>query len=191
MIPNLHALDESWWDGVIRFERINRNPIGKIQTEDIFKFVKAFAPNKFGLHIGGHIDNGIRANYEIEEEPYALILNMKSNCDICARAEKLPFKDGVFGYIVSFHTLEHVRGDVFDTLKEWLRVLTVNGLVGITVPDKRFFLHNPEVIKDGECAYHEMTSDELYNIIKKLDVEIMLFDTKQCNFDFDVVLRKR
>lgn len=174
-----HAKDIAWWDGAIRFERINRNPISKVQNEEIFKFIKAFAPNKLGLHIGGHIDNGIRANYEIEEKPYTYTLNILKNCDICARAEQLPFKDSVFGYIVSFHTLEHIRGDVFSTLQEWLRVLVVNGLIGITMPDKRFFLHNPEVIKDGEAAYHEMTSDELYNIVEKLDVKILLFNTRK------------
>lgn len=187
---NPHTLEDSWWDGPSRFQWVNRNVVSIIQHEDLYKFVKAFAPNKYGLDIGG--GGKPRSSWELEEKPFSFKLNLDEGSDICARAENLPFKDRTLGYIVSFHTVEHIKGDLFLVFQEWLRVLASNGLIGIVIPNKKFFLHNPEVREDGLTTYHEMEPSELYLIFKKFDnIEILLFNTRENNFDFDIVIRKR
>lgn len=190
---NDHALDESWWDGPERFEYVNRNVISKVQNENLFKFVKLFAPIQKGLHIGGTFINEKRSNWELEIAPLTLILNINYgvNPNVCADAKELPFSTATFGYIVSFHTFEHIKGNPKSIPKEWIRVLVPGGLLGLVMPDKRYFLHNPDVIKNGECAYHEMEPNELYELFQKLDVDILFFNMRKNNFDFEIVARKK
>ena len=48
----------------------------------------------------------------------------------------LPFEDNTFDMVYSAHTLEHVpRNKVEATLKEWVRVLKVDGVLRLAVPD--------------------------------------------------------
>ena len=194
MIRNPHTLEDSWWDGPERFQYVNRNVISQVQHEDLYKYIKLFAPNKIGIDIGGErsSDNG-RSSWQLEKEPFSLKLNIKENAaDIYARAEKLPFKNETVGYIVSFHTVEHIRGDLLLTFQEWLRVLVPNGLIGIVMPNKKYFLHNAEEKEDGIYAYHEMEPLELYSIFKKIDnIDIILFNSRENNFDFDIIIKKR
>ena len=188
---NPHSSDESWWDGPERFEYVNRNVVSKIQNEDLFKFIKILAPSKIGLNIGGLLKSGKRSNYCDEKPTYTKLLNIIEPCDIIARAEKLPFEDNSIGYIVSFHTLEHISGDIKDILSEWVRVLVPGGLIGISMPDKRYFLHDSNNTKDGVYAYNEMSPDELITICKELNnVKVLLFDDRKNNFDFDLIIRK-
>jgi SAM-dependent methyltransferase len=193
MIRNPHTLDDDWWDGDERFECVNRNIISKVQSEDLFKFTKIFAPISSGLHIGGNIKDNKRSNWCLEEEPLSLLLNLNENLlsDVCARAENLPFKDKTFGYIVSFHTIEHIKGDLLETFNEWLRVLVNNGLISGSLPNKKYFKHNPENTKDGEYACKEMYPENLLDILKQLNVDILLFNSRKNNFDFDFVVRKK
>lgn len=192
MIRNPHTLEISWWDGPERFQYVNRNVISQVQNEDLFKFVKLFAPSRIGLHIGGSKEKGKRSNWHLEEVPYAFVLNVDKNAlpDVLARAERLPFHDETFGFIVSFHTFEHIRGEPLETLKEWLRVLIPHGLIAFSMPDRNYFQHNKDVAEDGRAAYYEMTPDELLSIVQKLDTEILLFNKRKNNFDFDIILKR-
>jgi len=193
MIRNPHTFEDTWWDGCERFQFVNRNVIAQIQHEDLYKFIKLFAPNKFGIDIGGETTNKkSRSTWQQEQEPLSLKVNIKQNAaDVYARAEKLPFEDETIGYIVSFHTVEHIKGDLFLTFQEWLRVLVPNGLIGIVMPNKKYFLHNPEVKNEGDAAYHEMEPLELYSIFKKFNnIEILLFNSVENNFDCDIVIKK-
>ena len=50
--------------------------------------------------------------------------------------EKLPFEDGSCSDIYASHVLEYFDGEqVVDVLTEWYRVLDVNGVLRIAVPD--------------------------------------------------------
>ena len=107
------------------------------------------------------------------------------------------FEDETFGYIVSFHTFEHIAGDPLEILKEWVRVLVPGGLLVIIIPDKRHFLHNSEVTENGKAAYHEMEPKELYALVmnynfdnKDKKAEVLLFNSRKNNFDFDIIIRK-
>jgi SAM-dependent methyltransferase len=193
MIRNPHTLDDSWWDGAERFEYVNRNIISKIQNEDLFKFTKLFSPISRGLHMGGTRKSGKRSNWFLEKEPLSILLNLnyETSPDICARAEHLPFKDETFGYIVSFHVIEHIKGDLLNTFKEWLRVLVPNGIISASLPSKKYFSHNPDNKKDGEYACNEMYPEDLLNIFEKLNVDILLFNSRENNFDFDFLVRKK
>ena len=190
MIRNPHTLEDSWWDGPERFQWVNRNVISQVEHEELYKFVKMFAPNKIGLDIGGIVSNGVRSSWKGEGDPLSLKLNIGKDCDIQARAEFLPFRNKTIGYIISIHTFEHIKGDLKETLKEWFRVLVPGGLLGIAMPDKRFFLHNPEVTLEGLAAYRELEPKELLVLFSDLNVEILLFDSRQNNFDFDILVRK-
>ena len=196
MIRNPHTLEDSWWDGPERFQYVNRNVIAYIQNEDLFKFTKTFAPKQYGLHIGGWVkDKGIigRANWIDELEPLTLLLDIDKNkkTDIYADAKCLPFPDGSLGYIVSFHVFEHIKEDLNKVLQEWLRVLMPGGLLALSMPDKRCFLHDPAQVEEGRAAYHEMTPAEAIRLFKDLNVDILLFNSRNNNFDFDILVRKK
>ena len=194
MIRNPHTLEDSWWDGPERLQYVNRNVISITQNEDLFKFVKLFAPIKKGLHIGGKYNvDGTRVNWAAETKPLAILLNIKENCDVSANATSMPFDDNTFGYIVSFHTFEHIKGNPIETLREWLRVLIPGGILAITMPNKDYFLHDPNVIEDGLAAYHEMNPAQFRDLLKNFNdvVDVLLMDSRDNKFDFDILIRKR
>ena len=193
MIRNPHTLENSWWDGSERFEYVNRNVISKIQSEDLFKFTKIFAPNKIGLHIGGTKKDNKRSSWCLEKEPLSILLNLNfdSNPDICARAEALPFKDKTLGYIILFHTIEHIKGDLVEVFNGWLRALVPNGLISGSIPNKQYFRHDLNNTEDGEYACKEMYPEELLKIFTTLNLDVLLFNSRENNFDFDFVVRKR
>ena len=191
MIRNPHTLEDSWWDGPQRFQWVNRNVITLVQHEDLNKFLKFFAPKRLGLDIGGAFWGTTRSTWSNEREPFTIKLNLVDSADVQARAENLPFLDETIGYIVSFHTFEHIKGEPRETLREWLRVLVPGGLMGIVMPDKRHFIHDLAIKEEGAVAYREMEPKEFPELFKDLNAEILFFDSRENNFDFDIVVRKK
>ena len=59
-----------------------------------------------------------------------------SRVDLKALAHKLPYKNNTIVRIESFHLLEHLTEKECDlVLKEWYRVLKINGEIVVEVPD--------------------------------------------------------
>ena len=86
------------------------------------------------------------------------------------------------------------KEDYKQTLKEWVRTLCIGGLIAITLPNRRFFLHdndNPDH-KSYDLAPSEMNEKEFKDILDNLDnVEILRYNTNQNNFDINALIRKR
>lgn len=63
--------------------------------------------------------------------------NKEVNPDIvCSIIDKLPFKDESVDLIFSSHVFEHIgRNEIYDVLKEWRRILKINGIMTMIVPD--------------------------------------------------------
>ncbi|MDO9397976.1 MAG: methyltransferase domain-containing protein, partial [Herbiconiux sp.] len=98
--------------------------------------------------------------------------------------EVLPFKDGAFDFIVSHHSLEHMR-DTEKTLREWLRVLKEGGRIAIVMPDKRFGpFGDPSHV--SEC-----TPQEFYEIIKRIsNIKTIEYNTLNNRFSFQAIIEK-
>ena len=98
--------------------------------------------------------------------------------------EILPFKNDVFDFIVSHHSLEHMR-DTEKTLREWLRVLKAGGRIAIVMPDKRYGpFGDPSHV--SEC-----TPQEFGNVLKRIEnINIIELDTLKNHFSFDAVIEK-
>ena len=177
--------DTGWWDGPVRFKKVNRNVISWVQHETLFNIVSRLAEaGKIGADIGGPTGRSIEGIIDIN------LYRTHSNC-IISRGERLPFKNESFDYLISSHTLEHIK-NTESVFKEWLRVLKVGGLMVVVMPDKRHHLHDPNVVKDGEAAWSEMEPGELLNILKSIaNVDILSFNTFDNNFDFECVIKKK
>lgn len=168
-----------WWDGPDRYQNVNRNVISQVQRDMFYQMIEIFVEG-IGIEIGGG--------------PYKfgniLCLNIKSPCDIIGRGEMLPIKNESINYILSSHTLEHVP-NTEETLKEWLRIIKPGGYIGTIIPDKKFFLHDKSVTKDGEVARHEVSPEDMILILNRLpNIKILLFNTRQNNFDFEFLIKK-
>lgn len=98
--------------------------------------------------------------------------------------EVLPFKDGVFDFIVSHHSLEHMK-DTEKTIREWLRVLKAEGKIVIVMPDKRYGpFGDPSHV--SEC-----TPDEFRNVLERIEtIRIIELDTLKNHFSFNAVIKK-
>ncbi len=98
--------------------------------------------------------------------------------------EILPFKDGVFDFIVSHHSLEHMR-DTEKTLREWLRVLKQEGIIAIVMPDKKYGpFGDPSHV--SEC-----TPEEFREVLRRIEnINIIELDTLRNFFSFDAVIEK-
>jgi len=56
--------------------------------------------------------------------------------NLLADIKYLPFKDKCADTIIAHHSFEHIpRQQVYDTLREWYRVLEDNGILDIECPD--------------------------------------------------------
>ncbi len=99
--------------------------------------------------------------------------------------EVLPFKNEVFDFIVSHHSLEHMK-DTEKTLREWLRVLKDGGKVAVVMPDKRYGpFGDPGHV--SEC-----TPDEFLEILKNIEnIKIHEIDTFRNFFSFNILLEKQ
>ena len=174
-----------WWDGPKMYQEVNRNVIAQCQRNKLFEIVTVLAPGSIGFNIGGpRIKCGNRN---------ALGFNIDKNAnDIVADGSELPFLDNSVDFYISSHTVEHIK-DVPKAMREWTRTLKPGGLIGMTIPDKRYFLHSWDAdINEYDLAPSEMTSSQMKEILDKIpELEILLFDTNQNIFDFDVLARKR
>ena len=173
-----------WWDGPDRFQNVNRNVINNCQRDVFFDVAAKLAPAPVGVNIGGpaHERHGIKV--------YGLDIENGSN--ITADGSELPFKDNSVNFFISSHALEHII-DVPKAMREWMRALKPGGLIAATIPDVRYFKHNPMgVAKQKDLAPNEMTPDQFKEIIDKIpELEILLLNSHQNNFDFNVLMRKR
>jgi len=180
VMDGLH--NEGWWDGPAKYKKVNRNVISWAQHDAMFRIVSNLA-GKTGLDIGGPSGTSIEGIINVNIYP------TKSNC-IIGRGERLPFKTASLDYIISAHTLEHIK-KTKCVLKEWLRVLKIGGLMAVVLPDKRYHLHDPGVTKDGEAAWSEMEPADLHSIINSIaGIEIISFNSFDNNFDFECVIKK-
>lgn len=98
--------------------------------------------------------------------------------------EVLPFKNEVFDFIVSHHSLEHMR-DIENTLREWLRVLKAGGRIAIVMPDKNYGpFGDPSHV--SEC-----TPQEFGNVLKRIEnINIIELDSLKNRFSFNAVIEK-
>jgi SAM-dependent methyltransferase len=179
------AHNEGWWDGPERYQHVNRNPITAAQRDVMQDVVAALAPGPNGWDMGG-------PGFE-RHGLHCKGLNIINGKDLTCDALDLPFEDNSVDYIVSSHAIEHML-DVEKAFNEWTRVLKPGGLMAHKMPDRRYFLHdndNPEHTQP-ELAPSEMTADEMRELLRKIDgLEILLFDTHQNHFDFDILARKK
>jgi predicted SAM-dependent methyltransferase len=177
---------EGWWDGPERYQFVNRNPITGAQRDAMFRAIAALAPGSNGWDIGGP---------GFEEKEWGIHckgLNIVGGKDLTCDAMDLPFEDNSVDYLVSSHTIEHII-DVKKAFNEWVRVLKPGGIMAHKMPDKRYFLHdnaNPNHTQP-ELAPNEMTADEMLELLREIEnLEILLFNTHQNNFDFEILARK-
>lgn len=98
--------------------------------------------------------------------------------------EVLPFKDEVFDFIVSNHSLEHMR-DTGKTLLEWLRVLKTGGRIAIVMPDRKY----PYTYERSHISM--CTPEEFYEILKNIkNIKILEHDTLNNHFSFNTLIEK-
>jgi len=179
-----HSTHDSWWDGPRNYSYVNRNVVSICQTNTIREFLFAFFKGKIGFDIGG--PGKINCAYGLD-------INFETARGINADGQCLPFKDNSIDFLISFHTLEHLP-DIKRALAEWIRTLKPEGLVFAIMPDKKYFSHSndPHIIKSLQ-APSEMEPVEMESILDGFldQIEILLFDSRKNNFDFDIVFRKK
>lgn len=192
------AKHEAWWDGGKGVCDINRNPASQIQRTRDFIMLKAFLSKEkdcVGLEIGGRGDchtggkcSGVQP-HGVSDLKYVVDMSLDGRTLI-------GISDRSINYIISTHVFEHINQDPILTLKRWYEVLKPGGFILIIMPDKRHFLHDPNVTNEFEAAMNEMEPDDmrkcLADFTEKYDLkfEELLMDTHNNNFDFDVLLRK-
>ena len=177
------SASDGWWDSNNgKYQFINRNIVSQIKRDTACYIVQALCKHLGpGIGVGGTPISGVKS------------VNTKE-CDIIVTDYRLPLEDDSIGYILSHHTLEHIPEDPDIVIKEWLRVLKLGGLIAITLPDDRYFKHeNRSDISKYDWAYHEFTPTLFKSYLDKISdkAELLLFDTHENCFDFDVLLRKK
>lgn len=176
---------DGWWDSPAKYQFVNRNIVSTTQRDTMSLMVQALCKHLGkGIGVGGTPIPGV------------LHVNIEGidNCDIGVTDFHLPFEDNSIGYILSNHVLEHIPETPDIVITEWLRVLHPDGLIGITMPDIRYFHHdNGPHIKKYDYAYNEMSAPELKLYLDKISdkCEVILFDSNQNLFDINVLIRKK
>ncbi len=98
--------------------------------------------------------------------------------------EILPFKNDIFDFIVSHHSLEHMK-DIVSTIKEWLRVLKRGGKIAIVMPDTRY---GPF----GDKGHVSEVSPDEFELMLHLvpNIRILEHNTFKNHFSFNTVIEK-
>lgn len=180
-----HAKDIGWWDGPVRFHRVNRNIIAQCQMRTTIELLATLFHGKVCYEMGG---NGF--DFGDDKLIKGLDLLHKGENTIIGDMMCLPFKDDYIDLIITRHALEHTE-DMHVALSEFIRVMKHNGIVYGSIPDKRFFLHSTDpALGRGVCAPSEKTADELLELVNSFDeFEILIFNTADNNFDINFLLR--
>lgn len=103
---------------------------------------------------------------------YAALGNLRYQC---ADITRLPFPDQSFDVVVSFETLEHLAAQE-ALLAEFSRVLTVDGVLILSSPDKRTYSDLTGFC--NEFHVRELYRDELLALLKPHFPQIQLFGQK-------------
>lgn len=98
--------------------------------------------------------------------------------------ETLPFRDNTFDFIVSTHSLEHMRHTV-STLKEWLRILKHGCKIIIVMPD-------PKYGKSGDKGHvHEYTAEQFIVLLNSIPgIKVLEHDTLHNDFSCNTLIEK-
>ena len=178
-----HKADSSWWDGPIRYERVNRNMISSAQRDITQETLCALYDGRLGLNVGG--SGHPKKNY--------LGINIDGTGEIFADARDMPFADDSVAYIFCHHSLEHIP-DTHKLITECMRVLEHGGIMYFVAPDYRYFTHANEMgTNDPFYAPSEMTADMFKAIIAEVNsqqphgkiVKELLWNTRDNNFEFN------
>lgn len=98
--------------------------------------------------------------------------------------ESLPFKNETFDFIVSHHSLEHMKNTML-TLNEWLRVLKHGCKIAIVMPDKRYGPFGDK----GHVS--EFPAGEFKNILNQIpNIRILEHNTFKNKFSYNTVIEK-
>lgn len=156
--------------------------------------VESLTPWFFGR--GVDIGCGARS---INENITRVDIDKNVDPDVVASGDDLPFKDGEFDFVCSIHSFEHFA-DPVKTLKEWLRIVKLGGVIGIVHPDVNYTKkQNPSIDKPGlkenpfNRHYHEHTEETFLHFLQSVpDLPFKLVDHgPACSgWSFYMILRK-
>lgn len=97
-----------------------------------------------GIEIGASAHNSFNLKtlnidytdeYTVFKQEEISLIGHCAKVDIVAPGDNLPFKKGVWDFVISSHVIEHFY-DPIKTIKEWLRVVKPGGYVFMIVPHK-------------------------------------------------------
>lgn len=113
--------------------------------------------------IGEGLDLG-SADRPISENAITVDLNPEYNPYIVADVTKLPQTDSVCDFIVASHILEHLDNTI-DALKEWRRVLKINGRIGIMVPHGEYV--DSDDLGDTSMTHRQLFTEKTLELFMK------------------------
>lgn len=118
---------------------------------------------------------------------YGCIEGMESSADVCASGDNLfVFTDKELDFVVSRHNLEHYI-DIIKTLQEWKRVLKINGILAMVLPDERYL----NTIQLDPTHKHVFTPESISNYLDLIGgFEILKNDTVIDKWSFICVARR-
>lgn len=182
-----HAKDIGWWDGPVRFHRVNRNIVANCYGKAILELLSVFFEGKMCFEIGG---NGFKFEKEDRFIRGLDLLHQVEYGGVMGDIMCLPFKDDSIDLIVTRHVMEHLE-DMHLGFKEVARVMKHGGMIWGTIPDKKYFLHSTDPsLGRGVCAPSEKTPEELLEVLKSIkELNILLFNTHDNNFEINFILR--
>jgi len=90
-------------------------------------------PHARGLEIGSGETTIAPINRTLLSDAYQDHAGATSLAQVFFPAERIPYPDGTFDFLVNEHVLEHLP-DPITALKEWMRVMKPGGILFITLP---------------------------------------------------------
>ncbi len=107
-----------------------------------------------------------------------------SESDMLVDARNLPFPNETFDFIIASHIIEHLENDR-EIVRHWLSKLKQKGILIVLTPDKRYWDHSPDHIR-------EYNPDELRNLFLNFDVKVLELDTADWHkTELNIVVMKK
>jgi predicted SAM-dependent methyltransferase len=149
----------------------------------------------YGLDIGYGGDPIVPTAITVDlPKPYAEVGEAPLNLGGDAR-NLYWFKDGVLDYIFSSHLLEDFpENETLPILREWLRVLKINGLIILYCPDEQKFRKHCDKTGQPYNMNHSnehFSLDFLKDLLKNLSVVRIIHENPACeDYSFEMVIKK-
>lgn len=183
--------------GIEKYQFVNKNIVSVIQRDTMYSVYYNIAKDFFKSNISSLVIGGPPSEFPSDDmKAVQITLNKDDQQGFVFPYDgiHIPLGNETRHIVSTCHVLEHLFR-IHESVYEAYRVLHIGGFFINIIPNRLYHQHDMSNHKCGERCYKEWTPEECLeelfrDYLDKGKFELVQLDTRQNNFDFDLILRK-